>query len=184
MSNVSKTRLSLGACITLAILAGCSTTSSDKRMASAVTPQTTSPSAETTAASPDGQAMTPVPVPAAVRSTLEQAQNAVGEAQLRGVPTDVPYEILSRAQATAAQGDFATAQKLAQDAILASQQSLVQESNNKAHQAMMRVQRHRRSMRTDQLSRLQAAQLWLDDGQGERAYDILNRLDAELTSRR
>jgi hypothetical protein len=108
----------------------------------------------------------------------------VGEAQLRGVPTDVPYEILSRAQATAAQGDFATSQKLAQDAILASQQSLVQESNNKAHQAMMRVQRHRRSMRTDQLSRLQAAQLWLDDGQGERAYDILNRLDAELTSRR
>lgn len=168
----------------LAVMSGCSSTSTDKRIASAITPGSPQPSAQASPATPEGQSMPAMPVPAQLRAALEEAQSAVGEAQLRGVPTDVPYEILSRAQATAAQGDFATAQKLAQDAIQASQQSLVQETNDKARQALLSIQRHSRSLRADQRSRLQAAQLWLDDGQGQRAYEILNGLDAELSRRR
>lgn len=172
---MSKAFLAMG--LAVAGLAGCSTTSSDDRMASATTPQ---PSAQPSAAAGDGQMATQIPIPPAVRAALDQAQNAVGEAQLRGAATEVPYAILSRAQASAAQGDFATAQQLAQEAITASQQSLIQETNNKARQVLMRVQRAKGAMRPDQRSRLQAAQLWLADGQGERAYAILNRLDAEL----
>ncbi len=181
---MNKAFLAMGLAMALTGLAGCGTTSSDTRMASATTPEAPQPSAQATPAAADGQMVTQPPLPAAVRAALDQAQNAVGEAQLRGVATDVPYEILSRAQATAAQGDFATAQKLAQDAITASQQSLIQKTNNKAQQALMRLQRSSRAMRPDQRSRLQAAQLWLADGQGNRANEILNRLTTELDERR
>lgn len=182
---MNKAIVAMGLAMALTGLVGCGTTAGDnKRMASATTPEAPQPSAQTTPAAADGQMATQVPIPPAVRAALDQAQSAVGEAQLRGVPTEVPYAILSRAQATAAQGDFATAQKLAQDAITASQQSLVQKTNNKAQQALMRLQRSSRAMRPDQRSRLQAAQLWLADGQGDRANEILNRLATELDERR